>query len=128
MLLVIVSLFGILLSSLSLLSGKKMYLLLIRITSLESLYASLAFLMTFLPAFDVLLLSCMVSSFSHVSVLQSYSSSSEDKLRCSIVTTKYRSKPIIDWTLLQAVSDLLKVIDTVLVTLRPYSLLCIFKA
>lgn len=74
MLLVIVSLFGILLSSLSLLSGKKMYLLLIRITSLESLYASLAFLMTFLPAFDVLLLSCMVSSFSHVSVLQSYSS------------------------------------------------------
>lgn len=110
MLLVIVSLFGILLSSLSLLSGKKMYLLLIRITSLEPLYASLAFLMTFLPAFDVLLLSCMVSSFSHVSVLQSYSSSSEDKLRCSIVTTKYRSKPIIDWTLLQAVSDLLKVI------------------
>lgn len=116
MLLVIVSLFGILLSSLSFLSGEKMYLLLIRITSLEPLYASIAFFMTLLPAFDVLLLSCMVSSFSHV-CFKILLFPSEDKLRCSIVTTKYRSKPRIDgdavtlnWTLLQAVSDLLKVI------------------
>lgn len=105
MLLVIVSLFGILLSSLSLLSGEKMYLLLICITSLEPFYASLAFSMTFLPSFDVLLLSCMVSSFSHV-CFTTLLFPSEDKLRCKIVTSKYGSKPIIggdavtlNWTL-----------------------------